>query len=306
MRDAGATIVGGCCGTTPDHLRAMAGLARRFDSELFIVPPHRIATSASVPSRTSGPPWAAPYPKEAAPCLASYLTPTTSRSSPTGFDWDSRSAGSTAGTSRSTTPTAARSTRSMPRTTLLLSGASLLRPEESDAFIELAIARAQGVEAASFANGDRPPMVAAKVTAVLVSAAVRAAVIARGRDVSPSALNRATLSWYEVQEMRRRELLQASIARRAFLAVRPEVLGGGSPRPAAARHAVLPAERRAERDPVDEIGAGRARHDDVEGRPRPRTARGRRSRPANRRRTSPCRRSPEQAGRPPADVRARP
>jgi len=26
MRDAGATIVGGCCGTTPDHLRAMAGL----------------------------------------------------------------------------------------------------------------------------------------------------------------------------------------------------------------------------------------------------------------------------------------
>jgi homocysteine S-methyltransferase len=26
MRDAGATIVGGCCGTTPDHLRAMAGV----------------------------------------------------------------------------------------------------------------------------------------------------------------------------------------------------------------------------------------------------------------------------------------
>ncbi len=26
MREAGATIVGGCCGTTPDHLRAMAGL----------------------------------------------------------------------------------------------------------------------------------------------------------------------------------------------------------------------------------------------------------------------------------------
>ena len=27
MRDAGATIVGGCCGSTPDHLRAIA--ARR-------------------------------------------------------------------------------------------------------------------------------------------------------------------------------------------------------------------------------------------------------------------------------------
>jgi 5-methyltetrahydrofolate--homocysteine methyltransferase len=26
MRDAGATIVGGCCGTTPDHIRAMAGV----------------------------------------------------------------------------------------------------------------------------------------------------------------------------------------------------------------------------------------------------------------------------------------
>jgi methionine synthase I (cobalamin-dependent) len=25
MRDAGATIVGGCCGSTPDHLRAIAG-----------------------------------------------------------------------------------------------------------------------------------------------------------------------------------------------------------------------------------------------------------------------------------------
>jgi methionine synthase I (cobalamin-dependent) len=24
MRDAGATIVGGCCGSTPDHLRAIA------------------------------------------------------------------------------------------------------------------------------------------------------------------------------------------------------------------------------------------------------------------------------------------
>jgi 5-methyltetrahydrofolate--homocysteine methyltransferase len=24
MRDAGASIIGGCCGTTPDHLRAIA------------------------------------------------------------------------------------------------------------------------------------------------------------------------------------------------------------------------------------------------------------------------------------------
>ena len=26
MREAGATIIGGCCGSTPDHLRAIAGL----------------------------------------------------------------------------------------------------------------------------------------------------------------------------------------------------------------------------------------------------------------------------------------
>jgi hypothetical protein len=95
---------------------------------------------------------------------------------------------------------------------LLMSGASLLPPDESDAFIDLAIARAQGVEAASFAAGDSPALVAAKVTAVLVSAAVRATVIARGRDISPSALNRATLSWYEMQELRRRELIEASLA----------------------------------------------------------------------------------------------
>lgn len=94
---------------------------------------------------------------------------------------------------------------------LLMSGASLLPSDESDTYIDLAIARAQGVEVASFAAGDTPAMVAAKVTAVLVSAAVRATVIARGRDISPTALNQATLSWYQVQDLRRRELLEASL-----------------------------------------------------------------------------------------------
>jgi len=93
---------------------------------------------------------------------------------------------------------------------LLLSGASLLPADEADLFVAVAIARAEGVEAASFVAGDTPAMVAAKVTAVLVSAAVRATVIARGRDISPSALNRATLSWYQVHDMRRRELLDAT------------------------------------------------------------------------------------------------
>ena len=92
---------------------------------------------------------------------------------------------------------------------LLLSGASLLSAEESDAFLYAALARAGQVEAASCVACDPPGVTSAKVTAVLVSAAVRASVIARGSDVSPSAINRATLSWYEMSHLRRSELLAA-------------------------------------------------------------------------------------------------
>jgi DNA-binding transcriptional regulator YdaS (Cro superfamily) len=93
---------------------------------------------------------------------------------------------------------------------LLLSGASLLSAEYADAYIFAVLARAGQVEAAACLAGDPPTVIAAKVTAVLVSAAVRASVIARGPDVSPSAINRATLSWYELSHLRRRELLGAS------------------------------------------------------------------------------------------------
>lgn len=93
---------------------------------------------------------------------------------------------------------------------LLLSAASLLEREYGDAFVFAALARAGDVEAASTMAGEPQTVVAAKITAVLVSAAVRASVIARGPDTSPSALNRATLSWYEMSRLRRRELLEAS------------------------------------------------------------------------------------------------
>ena len=92
---------------------------------------------------------------------------------------------------------------------LLLSAASLLEREYGDAFVFAALARAGDVEAAAEMAGDPGTVVAAKVTAVLVSAAVRASVIARGPDTSPSALNRATLSWYEMSHLRRRELLDS-------------------------------------------------------------------------------------------------
>ena len=92
---------------------------------------------------------------------------------------------------------------------LLVSGASLLDRDFGDAFVFAALARAGDVEAAATMAGEPQTVIAAKVTAVLVSAAVRASVIARGPDTSPSAINRATLSWYEMSHLRRRELLQA-------------------------------------------------------------------------------------------------
>ncbi len=93
---------------------------------------------------------------------------------------------------------------------LLLSGASLLSSDYADAYVMAVLARAGAVESAACLAGDPPTVIAAKVTAVLVSAAVRASVIARGPDVSPSAMNRATLSWYEMSQLRRRELLDAA------------------------------------------------------------------------------------------------
>jgi hypothetical protein len=92
---------------------------------------------------------------------------------------------------------------------LLLSGVSLLDREFGDAFVFAALARAGEVEAKASMAGESATVIAAKVTAVLVSAAVRASVMARGRHASPSDLNRATLSWYEMSHLRRRELLEA-------------------------------------------------------------------------------------------------
>ena len=47
----------------------------------------------------------------------------------------------------------------------------------------------------------------ARITGVLVSAAVRADLIARQGFASPSELNRATLAWYQLHHLRRAALL---------------------------------------------------------------------------------------------------
>lgn len=94
---------------------------------------------------------------------------------------------------------------------LLRSAASLLPADEADAFIASVCERAETIEAAACVAGETPAVVTARVTAVLVSGAVRASVLVRGHDISPSAINRATLSWYQVSDLRRLELLDAEV-----------------------------------------------------------------------------------------------
>lgn len=93
---------------------------------------------------------------------------------------------------------------------LLRSATSLLPAGEAEAFLASVCERAETIERAACMNGESPAVVAARVTGVLVSGAVRASVLARGHDVSPTAINRATLSWYQRSDLRRRELLDAT------------------------------------------------------------------------------------------------
>jgi hypothetical protein len=97
---------------------------------------------------------------------------------------------------------------------LLDSGVALLDPVDASRFADDTLARARQVEAAACVDGVDEAGLTARVAAVFVSAAVRASVIARERHASPSVINRATLSWYEMSQLRRRELLDADIAAR--------------------------------------------------------------------------------------------
>ena len=94
---------------------------------------------------------------------------------------------------------------------LLRSAATLLPRAEADDFVSTVCERAEAIETAACMVGEAPAVVTARVTGVLVSGAVRASVLARGHDVSPTAINRATLSWYQVSDLRRRELLDARV-----------------------------------------------------------------------------------------------
>ena len=91
---------------------------------------------------------------------------------------------------------------------LLESAAGLLGPESAE-YLESVIWRACAVETDALVAGESPATAAAKATAVLVSAAVRASVQAKAASASPTVLNQATLAWYQVHSDRRRQLLDA-------------------------------------------------------------------------------------------------
>ena len=92
---------------------------------------------------------------------------------------------------------------------LLASAACLLTPEHEEELTAGALARARSVAIDAWGEGASRSGVTVRVTGVLVSAAVRASVLARDGTASPSELNRATLSWFEVSRLRRRELIEA-------------------------------------------------------------------------------------------------
>jgi hypothetical protein len=93
---------------------------------------------------------------------------------------------------------------------LLASAAGLLPADQGEAFVDATIARAHRMEANAIIGGEPTAVAVARVTGVLVSAAVRASVLAEADLASPTDLNRATLAWYEVHDRRRRRLLAAA------------------------------------------------------------------------------------------------
>ncbi len=94
---------------------------------------------------------------------------------------------------------------------LLDSGACLLDPAEAPGFVQDTLARAREIETAACMEGVDGFGITARVAAVLVSAAVRARAIARQHDVSPSEINRATLSWYQLHQLQRRALFDPEL-----------------------------------------------------------------------------------------------
>ena len=94
----------------------------------------------------------------------------------------------------------------------LLDSATALLPEvDDDEFLFRTLARAREVERVAGPEADQAA-IAARVTAVLVSAAVRASCLAQRPTASPSELNRAILSWFETCQLQGLTLLDGAHA----------------------------------------------------------------------------------------------
>ena len=95
---------------------------------------------------------------------------------------------------------------------LLDSGARLLPLDDADELVSATLARARNVEQAAGACGFDQAGIASRVTAVLVSAAVRASAIAQRPSASPSEINRAVLAWFESFQLGRQAMPDADDA----------------------------------------------------------------------------------------------
>ena len=90
---------------------------------------------------------------------------------------------------------------------LLESSLHALEADVASIYLDTIIDRAILVEDEGIAAGLHGIALDRRITGVFVSAAVRADLIGRCGEVSPSDLNRATLDWYQVHHARRAALL---------------------------------------------------------------------------------------------------
>ena len=90
---------------------------------------------------------------------------------------------------------------------LLESSLHALETDVARIYLDTIIDRAILVEDEGIAAGLHGIALDRRIAGVIVSAAVRADLIGRHGEVSPSDLNRATLDWYQVHHARRAALL---------------------------------------------------------------------------------------------------
>ena len=234
--DCSYTVPGAPMGDHPRSLPDGSGLATRFrlgrgcGSELFIVP-----DAASLPAlatvRTSAPLRAPNHPKERRPVhhdahddlhlLADRLRLGVPLH---GFDGREIPLRDAFGAPVAAAPGGPRAAR--------LGRRLLLDPDQATEFMDDTLARAREVETAGVhgrrSTGSGSPPGSPRSWS---APSVRASLLSQSRHVSPSEINRATLSWYEMSQLQRRPLLDAEIASRSRRASTPEP----SPAPLGAR-----------------------------------------------------------------------